>query len=127
MKKILNIFMIVALALSATGCATLLKGDMERVYFSSNPDSAEVYVNDTYKGTTPLQLNLPSKGIYNIEFRKDGYRSKTVVIDNKIGEGWILLDALTGLVPVLVDAVTGNWIQLSTNNVNAVLDQQVNL
>jgi len=127
MKKALNILMILALTLSATGCATLLKGDKERVYFSSNPDAAEVYVNDVYSGTTPLQLILPSKGTYNIEFRKDGYKNKVVTIDNQIGAGWIILDALSGLVPVLVDAVTGNWIQLSTNNVNAALERQVNL
>ncbi|HOV94009.1 MAG TPA: PEGA domain-containing protein [Spirochaetales bacterium] len=113
------------LVLVLLGCATIIKGDKEPVYLSSKPDSAEVYVNGVFAGITPIRLNLTSKGTYTIEFRKEGYRSKVVQIDNQIGAGWIVLDALVGLVPILVDAITGSWYDLTTNNVNAVLEQQL--
>ncbi|HNX72797.1 MAG TPA: PEGA domain-containing protein [Spirochaetales bacterium] len=113
------------LVLVLLGCATIIKGDKEPVYLASKPDSAEVYVNGVFAGMTPIRLSLASKGTYTIEFRKEGYRSKMVQIDNQIGAGWVVLDALTGLVPILVDAITGSWYELTTNNVNAVLEQQL--
>jgi hypothetical protein len=113
------------LILALLGCATIIKGDREPVYLASKPDSAEVYVNGVFAGVTPVRLSLASKGTYTIEFRKEGYRSKAVQIDNQIGAGWIVLDALVGLVPILVDAITGSWYDLTTNNVNAVLEQQL--
>lgn len=40
------------------------------------------------------------------------------------GAGWIVLDVLAGLVPIIVDAATGAWYGLDQDNVNAVLEKQ---
>ena len=106
------------------GCATIFHGSTDKIDFSSNPTGAKVYVNGQYMGTAPLQLKLESKHGYNIEFRKEGYESKTVVITNSVGAGWIVLDVLFGLVPVIVDAATGNWYSLDQEHVNGALEQQ---
>ncbi len=39
---------------------------------TSSPTGAKVYINDNYKGITPLNLNLNSGG-YNLKLSKDGY------------------------------------------------------
>ena len=96
----------------------------DKIDFSSSPSGAKVYVNGQYMGTAPLQLKLESKHGYTIEFRKEGYESKTVVITNSVGAGWIVLDVLFGLVPVIVDAATGNWYSLDQEHVNGALEQQ---
>jgi len=123
-KNILLTIALVATALLVAGCATLFKGGNEKVSFGSTPDKAKVYVNGQYMGDTPVQLNLASKQNYTIEFRKDGYQSKTVLVNSNVGAGWIILDFLGGLWPVVIDAATGNWTQLDQTNVNAALEKQ---
>ena len=107
-----------------TSCATLFKGKNEEVSFNSEPQKAQVYVNGQLMGETPLSLKLETKKQYAIEFRKEGFKSKTYNITNKVGAGWIILDILGGLIPVVVDAATGAWYSLSTKNVNMVLEKQ---
>lgn len=106
------------------GCATIFKGSTDDVNFSSDPTGAKVYVNGNLLGTTPFQIELKSNKTYTIEFKKDGYETKTVVLNNSIGAGWIILDVLGGLIPVIIDAATGNWYSLDQEHVNAVLEAQ---
>jgi len=106
------------------GCATLFKGSTEAISYSSDPPGAEVYVNGQLMGTTPFQLQMKSNQTYTIEFRKDGYQNRTVVLNNSVGGGWIVLDVLGGLIPVIIDAATGDWYSLDQSNVNAALEAQ---
>jgi hypothetical protein len=106
------------------GCATIFKGSTDTVSFSSDPSGAKVYVNGQLMGTVPLQLELKSNQSYTIEFRKEGYENRTVILNNSVGAGWIILDVLFGLVPIIVDAATGNWYSLDQSHVNAALEAQ---
>ena len=124
MKKSVTIFVLVSFILLLSNCATIFKGTSEEVNFNSEPQKAEVFVNGQSMGVTPIALKLESKKTYTIEFRKDGYKSKTYNITNHVGAGWIILDVLAGLVGVIVDAATGAWYSLDQKNVNAVLEQQ---
>lgn len=128
MKKYYKFFtyfsMIVILSLIVISCATIFKGSTDDVNFSSDPSGAKVYVNGNLLGTTPVQLELKSKNSYTIEFRKEGYETKTVLLNNSVGGGWIVLDILGGLIPIIIDAATGNWYELDQEHVNAVLEQQ---
>lgn len=113
---------IVVLILS--GCATLFHGSTDGVNFSSDPQGAKVYVNGDLLGTTPFALNLKSNKTYTIEFKKDGYETKSVLLNSTVGGGWVVLDVVFGLVPVIVDAATGDWYSLDQDHVNAVLEEQ---
>lgn len=116
----LNFFLIIYL----TGCATLFKGNSNNVDFNSEPQEADVYVNGNLIGKTPVKLKLESKQTYIIEFKKEGYKTKTYNINNHVGVGWIILDVITGLIPVIIDGVTGAWYELDQKNVNAILEKQ---
>lgn len=124
MKKAISITLVIAVFLLTSSCATLFKGTSNRVDFSSDPQGAKIYVNGNYMGDTPIRLKLESKQTYNIEFRKEGYQTKAFNITNHVGVGWIVLDILSGLIPVVVDAATGAWYVLDQKNVNAVLEKQ---
>jgi hypothetical protein len=43
------------------------------VAFSSNPNHVGIYLNNVYKGTTPLTLDNITPGTYTIEYRLSGY------------------------------------------------------
>jgi hypothetical protein len=119
--KLISLFIVCLLII---GCATLFKGTSEEVRFGSNPQRAEVWINGVLTGETPMSIKLESKKTYTIEFRKKGYGPVIKTISNKIGAGWIVLDILAGLVPVIIDAATGAWYHLDQKNVNAVLRKQ---
>jgi len=120
-KPVFRVFLLALLALLPS-CATLFNGSKDAVDFSSDPGGAKVYVNGQFMGTTPFQLELISKHSYTIEFRKDGFQNKTVLLTNSVGGGWIVLDVIFGLVPILVDASTGDWYGLDQDHIAAALE-----
>ncbi len=124
MKKSICFVLIISLFLLTSSCASIIKGTSNKVDFNSKPQGAKIYVNGNYMGDTPIRLKLESKRTYNIEFRKEDYKTKTFNITNQVGVGWIVLDILMGLVPVIIDAATGAWYELDQKNVNAILDKQ---
>ncbi len=111
-------------ALMFNGCATIFHGSTEKVGFSSDPSGAKIYINGQLMGTAPMEIKLESKKSYTIEFRKEGYDNKTVILTNSVGGGWVVLDVIFGLVPVIVDAVTGSWYTFDQDHVNAAMEAQ---
>ncbi len=83
MRRSIRVLIALLVLISLSGCATVLKGSNEKVSFSSDPSGAEIYINGQYMGKTPLQINLRSKDVYSIEFRKQGYEPKVVQLNSK--------------------------------------------
>tara|TARA_E500000318_G_C3566654_1_gene215940 strand:- start:450 stop:833 length:384 start_codon:yes stop_codon:yes gene_type:complete len=121
---ILSISLLVIASLSFSSCATLFGKKSHALAIGSDPAGAEVYVNGFKMGTTPVELNLKADKSYTIEYRKEGYQNVTRIVNTKVGAGWIVLDVLGGLIPIVVDAATGNWNKLDQDTVNAVLEEQ---
>lgn len=100
------------LLISLSSCATFLKNNSENVRFSSDPTGAEVYTNGKLLEITPVKLRLKTDSTYTIEFKKEGYNTKTVFLANHISGGWIMLDIVCDGIPVAADAITGDWYSL---------------
>jgi hypothetical protein len=100
MKKIITIF-VTALLLSS--CATLFTGGKARVALNTpKTEGTTVSVNGFEKGQTPIQLKLKADDI--ITFSKEGYETKTVVVDSKFNTVAIL--NLFSLLGWGIDAIT---------------------
>lgn len=123
MNKILCIGMIAIFAILLFGCATLFNDRDPAVTFMSDPSAAKIYVNGAYMGDTPAAIELMANRTHTIEFKKDGYETKIYLLNNKVGAGWIVLDVLSGLIPVVIDAATGSWYEFTEENVMVVLQQ----
>lgn len=124
MKKTVSIMVLITFVFMLSNCATIFKGEYRDVRINSEPDDTQVYVNGEFQGRTPLKLELRPDESYTIEFRRKGYKTEVRQIKNKIGVGWIVLDVVFGLVPVLVDALTGAWYEFDQRYVNAILERQ---
>lgn len=122
MQKLLPLMLIAAMLLSVCGCATIFKGTSSKVELSSEPAGAKVYVNGQLRGTTPVKLKLESKRTYHIEFKLDGHTTYAHTLTNHVGAGWIVLDVLFGLIPIIVDAASGSWYALDDESFNAILE-----
>jgi len=121
--KLCSLIGIFLLPLAIYGCATILKGSIDQVDVSSDPNGAKIYVNGEFLGKTPVHLRLPAKKTFFIEFVKDGYEKKTYVLNSSVGAGWIVLDVLFGLIPVVVDASTGAWYEFDDNTARVYLEK----
>jgi hypothetical protein len=122
MKKILPVSLAALFLFGILGCATLFNQEEKEVGFSSDPEGAKVYINGSFHGETPVNVQLKKDKEYTVEFRKEGYQTKTAYITNKVGAGWIILDVLGGLIPIVIDAATGEWYELETDYVKVVLE-----
>lgn len=123
LSKFASLVVVLGMFWSLSGCATILAGKQANVSFSAAPEGAQVYVNGSLMGKTPVQIKLDNNKDYTIEFREEGYQSKTVFLNKGIGAGWIILDVVFGLIPVIVDAATGDWNFLTTDNVKVALEK----
>jgi hypothetical protein len=122
-KKVYVLLVFAFIAFVLAGCATLFNDKAPAVSFMSEPSTAQVFVNGVQMGETPCTFKLETDKEYTIEFRKDGYQTKTYFLTNEVGAVWIVLDILGGFIPIIVDAVTGDWYELSQEYVSVSLEQ----
>lgn len=63
------------------------------IFVSSNPRGAEVFLNDTYIGLTPLKLEKTPLGEYRLAFMKEGYYlAKKNFIVNSGEDDYVIVD-----------------------------------
>ncbi|HDM70941.1 MAG TPA: PEGA domain-containing protein, partial [Thermotogales bacterium] len=56
-----------------------LKGNVE-LHITTFPSGVSIYLNDSYVGDTPLNMEIPS-GIYDMRLVKEGYKEEKLKID----------------------------------------------
>jgi hypothetical protein len=95
--------------LLASGCATVFKGEQSTIRVTSEPVCAPVYVNGVPSGFTPVTLKLPSRNNYVVQLEMPGYQYAATATYSTLGGGWLVLDILLLIIPVIVDAATGAW------------------
>ncbi len=103
--------LLLALALLATGCAAIFGTKQKPFDLQSNPSGADVYLDGTRLGTTPLKSQLSNQKEHTFVFRKTGYKEVSCTLARGTDGGWVVLDILAGLVPVIIDAATNSWSQ----------------
>jgi hypothetical protein len=121
-KFVLILILVLAVLIVAGSCATLFNDKNLEVFVYSEPEVAKVYIDGHYMGVTPLQVNLAVDKEYEIKFRKEGYETKTYFLNNEVGGVWMVLDILCGLIPLAIDAASGDWYELETDDVKVILE-----
>lgn len=116
MKQFLTTAMILSLLIT-TSCAALFNGSRGKVQVNSSPAGAEIYVDGKYMGVTPKKIKLDNEVGHTLVL-KSGTQQATYTLESKLGAGWVVLDVLGGLIPVVVDAATGSWHSLKPNKVD---------
>ncbi len=118
MRKVVCLAAVFCVCFYFSSCATILKGTTDEVNFASNPTGAEVWIDGKLMGKTPIAFKLEAKKSYVVQFKVADLDPKTVNLTSHVGAGWVILDVLCGLVPVIVDAATGAWYSFDQKNVN---------
>jgi hypothetical protein len=108
--------------LGAMGCGAIFNGTRQTITANSSPDQTTIKIEPGGTSyTTPASLSLERKNNYNLTFSKDGYQPATFEIRKSMNGGILILDILSGLVGVIVDAATGGWYNLSPENATVTL------
>jgi hypothetical protein len=102
------------------GCATMANID-QQVSVTTQPDDANITLG-SITGTSPMSATVP--GGYSIpqsiQITKEGYQPQTVAIQRGFRTSHLVQDFLPGLllgpIPLLVDAVTGDWWYVANTN-----------
>ena len=114
----------VSLLPALTGCGTIFGGTTEIVSLQTTPPGVSVTtVPETGSYTTPASVALERKNNYALTFMAEGYEPAQFQIRREMRTGILVADILlTGLIGVVVDAVTGGWYKLEPKT--AVLSLQ---
>ena len=102
-------------------CATVFSGNTDEVSITSEPSDALVAINGIPVGRTPVSIELEKGMTHQVRIEKDGFEAGYAMISSRIGAGWVILDILAGLVPLVIDAATGSWEGLSPETVHSIL------
>ena len=108
-----------AAALLLAGCASIFNGQTQAIAFQSEPTGASITVTNragepVHSGTTPATVTLKrgagyfKSETYTVQFTKQGFKPKEVVVTSTMS-GWYIGNILFGgLIGMLaVDPVTG--------------------
>jgi len=85
----------------------MLKGTSEEVTVVSDPNGADVIVNEQKQGTTPVTVNVPSKEDLNITVAKAGYQPQDLQDPTSIRWGYETWAFLEFVIPMVVDLSDG--------------------
>ena len=113
-------------AVTTPGCATLFNSEVKAVGMYSSPMEAEVWVNGTMRGETPLSVELDNQESHTVVFKKEGHSDVACDLRSEFEGRWVLVDVVPGalvvyVIPLVVDLVTGGWRGISEDACNAVL------
>lgn len=115
MKKLLLLFLISQLL---TSCATILSGKFDTVKVKAGkPVHAKVYLNGNYVGEAPIKVRLAKDENNIIEIRADGYEPMAVQMRRRFAWGFAVADVCFGVVPLVVDLLTGDIYKLKPNKI----------
>jgi hypothetical protein len=84
------------LSLALTGCAVLFNPSQQQVPVASDPQGAEVLVDGTLMGVTPITLELSGLKDYEVVLRLQG-QERRIVLESKVSGTFVALDVLPGL------------------------------
>lgn len=109
MKKKLLILTTMA-AFSLTSCATIFTGTRDMIRFNSQPQGAEVQIDGLKVCNTPCSaLVKRSLKKETVDFKLDGYETKTIGLEQKFNAVSVL--NLLSLLNWAIDAATGSVIK----------------
>jgi PEGA domain len=107
------------------GCATILGPKDAAIAVNSIPSGAQVFIDGVDRGPTPTKLQLDIRKSYTIVLKKDGEPDQSYYLRNYVGAGWVVLDILLLLVPLIVDAGTQEWNYFAQDSVTVCFPSQV--
>lgn len=119
------VLLVAALAVFMTAsCGTIFFGTKIDVALRSTP-ACTVTVDGGASYQTPTVVKVKRGDSHTFKFEKEGYKSQTIQVDNKVLVGTLIADIfLTGLIGVVVDLVDGAMYTMEQKQIEATLQEE---
>jgi hypothetical protein len=112
LKKIYTLLSFFFLLLFSN-CATVIHGSRQKMIITCEPRIADVFLDGTRVGQTPLTVKLARAHNHKIRICLEGYAPYEVNIKRRL-DGWIFGNILIGgVIGIGVDALSGSMFRLS--------------
>lgn len=111
-QRMVGITSLMVCYLNLSACS-IFGGSSQALTVNSEPPGANVLINGTLAGTTPLQHQVPRRGDLTIEVQKNGYTPQSRTTGRKLSSVGIV-DVIGGalfLLPLLGLIAPGAWEQ----------------
>lgn len=98
----------------------------QQISVTTQPDDADVPLG-SITGSTPMSATVPGGYSFpqSTQVSKQGYQSQTIAIQRGVRTSHLVQDFLPGLllgpIPLLVDAITGDWWYVANTNYHVTL------
>jgi len=118
--KIRQLLFVLPLVFLLSSCATIFGGKKNTIKIDGIPDKSEVYLDGNKIGETPLKLRVSKYLIQEgsiIEVRSPGYKTLVYEVVRRPHVGYVLLNIVTGSIPLIVDVANGNIYRPNTRNI----------
>ena len=116
-----KLFLLLAVAITFSSCATLFTGTKDTIKFDSTPQGATIYIDGIELCKTPCSypvkrdLNAPQ-----IEYKLDGYQARVFTLNQEFNVVSVL--NLGNVIGWAIDAVTGAIMKYDMKSYNLELD-----
>jgi hypothetical protein len=115
---------LISIALLSSSCATIVKGTTAKIPIRSQPSGANVRVDSTSIGTTPVVAKVSRKTSHRVEISLAGYRTFEVVLELHDNHATLGNLVAGGIIGMAVDSSTGANNSFEPDHVDAVLQKQ---
>lgn len=103
------------------GCATIVSGTSQQIAVDSTPQGAEVLIDGTMVGRTPVAPEVRRKAEHDVTLRKEGYLDRTVHTGKRLNL-WYMGNLLFGsLLGMLIDDASGASFVVEPDKIHARL------
>jgi|GEM_PF-602758 len=127
-KNIITLSILLITLSIFTGCASIISGGNQSIYFDSIPQDAEVTIRaiqseNSWEGTTPFTAELKRKHEYRVTVKLDGYETTHVRINRDVNN-WVVGNLILGIMPwVVIDYATGAMFELKPDEILITLEE----
>lgn len=101
-----------AAAIGTSGCGLIFTGSSTPVTLESDPPGANVYIDGQPYGKTPLTVEVSNRRDHVVTFQIGQGAPTACHLTASTGAGWVLLDIMGALIPIIIDAVSDGWTTL---------------
>lgn len=102
-----------------TSCATIMHGTHQSIGISSNPSNANVWVDRSFVGNTPIIVEMSRKDNHFVRIEIEGYQPYEATFSRQMS-GWVFGNIVFGgIIGLAVDAISGGIYMLTPDQVQA--------
>lgn len=120
-RRFITLLLIIGVISILSSCATILDGRKNTIrVHAGSPIAAKVYLDGEFIGETPFKIRIEKRKIQEgslIEIKKEGYETLAYDVIRFPHVGYVMLDILTGFIPLIVDVADGNIYRPNTRNI----------